>query len=297
MDPVGINYMLRSPEEIRRRKSFSECQTEPTEKELLQFLPSPIANTEMPGYEKIQVEPVGHSSYKMTMSRRTRWRQYLKWSETLEPEFTLIREALQRPYTRMNGNYSEPVERPIPNFVGMRSISQTMVAMAQCHLVEGKPEEALRDLTLLHDLCRILEDDHPVFLVSAMLNVAVRGLYVNTIADGLRWPAWHEPQLASLEDQLQQISFLPLVKQGLEMDRVSVCHFLESAPRARVVKTLFSTPVGHYKTEEWTAWKNSVFASWIPRGCFRQNMVAVASLFSGGIAGLDPPGKSFFRTN
>ena len=31
-------------------------------------------------------------------------------------------------------------------------------AQAQCHLILGQPEEALRDLTLSQDLCRIVED-------------------------------------------------------------------------------------------------------------------------------------------
>ena len=37
-----------------------------------------------------------------------------------------------------------------------------------------------------------------------MINVAIAGLYVKTIADGLREHAWQEPQLAALQEQLKE---------------------------------------------------------------------------------------------
>ena len=42
---------------------------------------------------------------------------YLKWSDQFRPQFDQIREALKRPYARMDGDYSIPYEIPIPNFV------------------------------------------------------------------------------------------------------------------------------------------------------------------------------------
>ena len=35
-------------------------------------------------------------------------RKYLAWSDQFEPDFDLIREALKRPYARMDGDYSRP---------------------------------------------------------------------------------------------------------------------------------------------------------------------------------------------
>ena len=46
---------------------------------------------------------------------------YLAWCNQSEPQFDLIREALKRPYARMDGDYSKPYELPIPNFVTVRA--------------------------------------------------------------------------------------------------------------------------------------------------------------------------------
>src|SRR5208283_1599188 len=82
---------------------------------------------------------------------------YLKWSDQFEPAFDEIREALERPYATIPGDYSQPVLIPIPNFVTMRSLAQTLAQRTQCYLLLGQPDKALREMTLMHDVCRILE--------------------------------------------------------------------------------------------------------------------------------------------
>ena len=53
-------------------------------------------------------------------------------------------------------------------------------------------------------------------LVAAMINVAVTGLYVDTIADGFQSHAWQEPQLVALQDQLEEINLTPFVVQAFQ---------------------------------------------------------------------------------
>src|SRR5471032_484491 len=135
--------------------------------------------------------------------------KYLAWSDQFEPDFDLIREALKRPYARMDGDYSIPYEIPIPNFIPARIVAQTLAQRAKCNLLLGHPDKALQELTLLHDMCRLFEGaptGKPMTLVAAMINVAVSGLYVDTIADGLQSHAWQEPQLAALQNQLAEIN-------------------------------------------------------------------------------------------
>ena len=191
------------------------------------ILPKPIVINSDPDSEEIQVEPAGDNSYEVTMLAPDTVAEYLKWSEQLEPDFALMRKALERPYTRVPGNYSDPLETPAPNWVGFDHISRWLATMAPCHLVQGKPEEALRDLTLMRDLCRILEGSRPVTLPAAMRNSVVNGLYAETIGEGLRWRAWREPQLAALEEQLRQINLLSPLKQAIETDRASFYYILE----------------------------------------------------------------------
>jgi hypothetical protein len=293
LNPVSVTFMLRSPEEIRPAQILLQCKTAPSAQELLQFLPKPIANTDHPDSEQIQLEPVGDGSYKVTMLAPDTVAEFLKWSDQLEPDFTLIRQALQRPDMRMNGDYIAPYEIPIPNFVTVRSTVQTLSAMAQCHLVQGKPEEALRDLTLLHDLCRIMAGDRPMTLVGAMMNVAVRGLYATTIADGLRWRAWLEPQLAALDEQLKNINLLPPVKQAFEAGRVADCHVLETMPSVKLVQLFMESPPGR-KTNSWTVLKSLVLGGLLPRGWLYQNMVTSARLDANFGALLDSSNELVF---
>ncbi|MEI8288321.1 MAG: hypothetical protein WCH99_02520 [Verrucomicrobiota bacterium] len=95
---------------------------------------------------------------------------YLSWSDQFGPQFDLIREALKRPYARMDGDYSQPFDAPIPNFLQTRSLALALVQRSKCYLLIGQPEKALRELTLLNDSRKLLErapTGKPMFLVDA----------------------------------------------------------------------------------------------------------------------------------
>ena len=123
------------------------------------------------------------------MTTETAARNYLAWSDQFEPQFDLIRQALKRPYARIDGDYSKPYEIPIPNFITVRAVAQVLAQRAKCDLLLGQPDKALQELTLMHDMCRLLEatpTGKPMTLVAAMIDVAVAGLYVDSVAEGLR---------------------------------------------------------------------------------------------------------------
>ena len=51
----------------------------------------------------------------------------------------------------------------------------TLAKRAQCYLLLGEPENALRELTTMHRLCRVLESrptSQPMTLVAAMISKA-----------------------------------------------------------------------------------------------------------------------------
>jgi hypothetical protein len=290
-DPAGFNLMLRSPEEIRPAQIFLQCQTAPTAEELRQFLPEPIANTADPDSEKIQVEPAGNGCFVATMLAPDTVAKFLEWNEQLEPDFALIRRALQRPYVRINGDYSSPLEIPAPNVVAVHHVSQRLAVMAQCHLAQGKPEEALRDLTLLHDLCRILEGSRPMTLLPAFMNAAFQKFYVDTIAEGLRQHAWREPQLAVLEEQLKQINLLLPLKQSVETERATYCYIMERQYPPLGVRHY----VLHFFTlDSWRDRLDDVLETLNPRGWVNQNLVAGVNLFTNAIGALDPASQLIF---
>jgi hypothetical protein len=136
----------------------------------------------------------------------------------------------------MPGFYGNPNTVPRPNFYSVRNLVQTLGARAQCHLLLGELDEAVGDLALIHDFCRrILEEDKPMTLVAAMVNVAVRGLYAEQIAEGLRLKAWREPQLVVLEEDLKTIDLVSPAKQAFAMEAVATFHTLERVPSAGFV--------------------------------------------------------------
>jgi len=209
-------------------------------------------------------------------------RDYLVWSDQLEPDFDLLREALKRPYARMDGDYSIPYMQPIPNFIAVRKVAQVFAQRTKCDLLLGQPDKALQELTLLHDMCRLLEaapTGKPMTLVAAMINVSVTGLYVDTIASGLQSHAWQEPQLAALQKQLAEINLTPFVLQALHEEPVAVCRDIEIAPRPKFF--------GLFDTRDHVKWTNKL-GWWLwPRGWIYQNMVNIAMLELKPLDGFD----------
>jgi hypothetical protein len=216
----------------------------------------------------------------LTGVRVTAAADYLKWSDQFEPAFDEIREALKRPYAIIPGDYSRPYSIPIPNFVTMRSVAQTLAQRAQCYLLLGEPDQALREVTLMHDVCRILEKPptgKPMTLVEAMINVAITGLYVNTIADGLQKNAWREPQLAALQKQLAEINLAPFVAQAFEAEPAGLCRTLETASLGKIMSVTSGS--GSHRSV-WQNIRDVIFNKYnlVPRGWVHQNMALIARL-------------------
>jgi hypothetical protein len=211
---------------------------------------------------------------------------YLKWSDQYEPDFDEIREALQRPYARIDCDYSRPYAIAIPNFVMMRSLAQTLAQRTQCYLLLDQPEKALRELTLLNDSRRILESrptGKPMTLVASMINVAVSGLYADTLAFGLQLHAWREPQLIALQAQLKTINLPPLVAESLREEPVSASHTLETVTPAAFEALFHRRRTLWQKLSEPEFWLLNV----VPRGWRYQNMKVAVTLSQNWIKGFD----------
>lgn len=275
--PMGVGLMLRRPDDIRPAEIFLQCQTSPSEKELEEFLPDSVVQADhgLP-YRVLRFESDGDRSYRVTMPKLAVAADYLAWSDGLEPQLALIRRALERPYSQMPGIYANPSTVPGPNFQAVRGLTQTLGARAQCHLLLGKPEDALDDLTLIHDFCRrILAEQQPATLLSVMVNQAVRGLYAAQVAEGLRMQAWREPQLTALQEQLKTVNVLAPVKQAFTVEAVVTYRALESVPSAGMVK-------------------RTVLAGLCPRGWAYQHLAARLNLDFSRLACFDTGNQIIF---
>ena len=296
---VGLAVLISlfyAEEDWRGKRAWENCKRELEAKgEILdwnKFIPPPVSDDQnfikAPKMQEWFVRPDWHHpSLTNELTERLRndktgWfgkdskiktevdaKDYLTWSDQFKPDFDSIRDALKRPYARMDGDYSLSFEMPTINFVVVRAISQTLAQRANCYLLLGQPEKALDELTLLHDLCRLLESKptgKPITLVSAMINIAVSGLYAETIANGLQMKAWREPQLIALQEQLRQMDMSPALIESIREERAGECHFIEMNFIAKIQQI-----------------KNpKIICGW-----FYQNMVTIARLDQEAIDSVD----------
>jgi hypothetical protein len=213
----------------------------------------------------------------VTITNAAAAEKYLAWSDQFEPDFNLIREALKRPLARMNGNYKVPPDMPIPNFIAVRIVAQTLAQRTKCNLLLGRTEMALRDVTLLKDFRRLLEGaptGKPMTLVAAMMNVAVTGLYADTVGEGLRANEWQESQLAVIQKQLATIDLAPFVAGAFECEPAAASYWIETKKPSELFN-LSVIVTGSKKSK--TLWDKirSLKGKWwdlTPRGWVYQNM-------------------------
>jgi hypothetical protein len=210
---------------------------------------------------------------------------YLACTDALRSEFDVMREALKRPIAKMDGDYEFFFSMPVPNFVVIRNVAQTLSQRAQCYLLLGQPQEALRELTLLHGVSRLLEPK-PTALVSAMINVAVTGIFISTVSDGLRLRVWQEQQLTILEQQLGEIRLLSNVTQALEAERAGSTHLLETAGRPELTRIFEASDPKRSLWRKVTD-PNHLLLRFMPRGWLYQNMVNSAASFRSFFEAID----------
>lgn len=168
----------------------------------------------------------------------TEARAYLVESDKLQPRFTMIRDALRRPYARMDGDYSNIETLPIPNFVAIRGMVRVLAQRAHCRLILREPEKAAEELAFMNDLRHFTDarpTGKPMTLVAAMINVAVVGVYTDVIGDGLQMHAWQEPQLVELQKQLSEINVMIPVAVAFETEPAASTRALETLPSQKLL--------------------------------------------------------------
>jgi hypothetical protein len=262
--PQGIR-LLGQGSETKTFRILLRANSLPSLDEVKHFFPNQVSVTS----DGTNVFNISLAPQHMTAA------DYLEWNNKFQPDFDLIREGLKRPSARINGDYSQPFSQPIVDFVSIRLVAQTIAQRAQCYMLLGEPEKALRELTLLHEMNRLLEG-RPVTLVSAMIEVAITGLYADMIADGFRLGAWREPQLVALQAQLGEVNLPPQLRFAFLDERAGVCRVLESQSAAKIQQSIFSPASQSF----WQRIQDPqmLLASVAPRGWNQQNMVVVAKL-------------------
>jgi hypothetical protein len=217
--------------------------------------------------------------------------EYLAWSDQFAAEFNRIREAVKRPFARLDGDYEHPDRVPAPNLTAVGAVASRLSSRAEAFLLRGQPGEALRELTLLHDLGGRLEGQpagRGMTLSRAMAAATITDLYVTTIADGLRRQVWREGELAALQDQLGRMDVVSLVWNALESERAGACRWLETGTRAEAAREL---NIGGGKTGLWQEIGRParMALQFMPRGWLCQNMANLAVMEQKIIDSVDRP--------
>jgi len=270
-DPWGFLHLVRRPEEIQPARILLQCQTPPSAKELEQFLTNdffPLAVKEHD--ETVRIESSSKTSYTVTTEVPGTAAEVLARIAVLEPQFTVMRQAFQRPYVRILG----ADEKRLAGFV---NLARVLGAQAQCHLILGQPDEALRDLTLIKDLCRLVEDPpgSKSGTVAMLIRATVTAIDIDAIADGLSRHAWSEPQLAALQDQLKNINFVSDMKQDMLTGPARVSDFYPKATAFNLGELYYGGFL--WPSNAWTSLKANFIGHLIPRGWVYQNMVQLAN--------------------
>lgn len=210
------------------------------------------------GVSSSRIEAVGGNSFRMVIIKAINAADFLAATESIKADFEVIRQGLARPFVRMDDDYQQLFDIPIPRFVTIRSTVQMLAKRAQCHMLVGDPDKALQEVTLMNDMRRLL-DARPMTLVSAMINVAVAGLYADTVADGLRLQVWRESDLVVLQQQLEKVSLLRPVSDSIDSERVGVSQLFETLKPQKLADIFGGV--------------TSKFLILMPRGWMYQNMV------------------------
>jgi hypothetical protein len=290
---AGFEFSELQLSDIKPARILLRADTQPTVADLENFLPPDLDTN----FGHLRIEAAGdNATFRVLLAgvHVTTAEDYLKWSDQFEPALDEIREALKRPYALLPGDYSQPALIPIPNFVTLRAVAQTLAQRAQCDYLLDRPDQALREMTLIHDICRTLKRipaGKPVTLVESMINVAIAGLYANTVADGLRLHAWKESQLAALQQQLKDDDLLSLVVDSLHSEEASSCHSAINLPSPELQKLFWSD-----KTPLLQKLKDPVyiFSRFAPRGWLYQNAVTHVVLMDKGIESFDVSNQLIF---
>ena len=291
---IGLT-VARSLDQIDPLHLVLQADTMPTTNALTEFLSAGAATKQAgatPGQKYLQAKRFGSQGFHVSLTTLVYGAaDYLAESQPAVPDLQLLRQAVERPYAWMDGDYQRPFERPLPDFVRMRSAAQMLSERAKCYLLLGQPEAAWHELALVRDMCRMLEGkpaSNCPTLVEAMIDVAITGLYTQVIADGLRLQAWREPELAAMQKQLTNINVLPLVRAAFNAERAATCRTFEITSRAEL-KKLFS--FGPRQSGLWEKLRNPafLFITFAPRGWFYQNMCTGSLLDQLIIGSFDVP--------
>ena len=207
--------------------------------------------------------------------------ELLRWFAQYDKQFKALFEASERPQARLDRAFDAPWSDHILNYVSLRTMSQILAARAEAYLMVGRPEEAARDLRVIRRLMDLQDAAQPT-LVSAMIRVAIGGLYAEVVVEGWREGLWREPQWIEIEEQLRPVHFLAdLAGSFRGGERAGIIEVFDHFSRARMAMLFDITRMRNVISGKAPTWMTERgLYNWLaPRGWFCQNELLGALIY------------------
>jgi hypothetical protein len=145
-----------------------------------------------------------------------------------------LRQASQRTYANLPLDYGEGFNATttlLPFLGDLKQCSQALQLRASAELADGQSAKALDDVKLLLRLDDSIRNSP--FLISHLVRIAIVGIAVQPIWEGLAEHQWTNDQLAALNAELAKMDFLADYGFVMRGERVFAIASLENLRRTR----------------------------------------------------------------
>jgi hypothetical protein len=143
-----------------------------------------------------------------------------------------LQESSKRKYSRFNLRYNndDPAAIILPHLAVLKHICQILQLRATAELAVGKKTEALSDISLMFRVAEASRDE-PI-IISQLVRLPMLYMALEPIVDG--FGQWSEPELKTIQEQLQRLDFCADMKRSLDAERVlfggGIIEFLRREP-------------------------------------------------------------------
>jgi len=186
------------------------------------------------------------------------------------PEIESLRQASLRPQAFIPIHYEDGfnavANSMLPNLAATKRCAQVLSVRAIAELAGGQCSNALSDVELLLRVNDALRQ--PPFLISELVRMAIVGIDIQPIWEGLAKHQWSDPQLAALETTLAREDFLADYELVMRGERNCAIATYETMRRT-----------GEIVVSDADGTKLTVKMPWAPKAFYYQNELAFAQLY------------------
>lgn len=144
-----------------------------------------------------------------------------QWSAVLDS----IREATQKPVLDFNLNYQIGFSLLLPHLAPLKQSVTCLSSAVLCDLHDGNSEAAAKDIEVMLQLVRGIADEKLV--ISQLVRIAMAHIAIAATWELLQAPGLTDAQLAPIQRDWQDLSFMQPMEHGVEMERAMAQMMIE----------------------------------------------------------------------